>query len=298
MKLELRDIRGGYGKKIVLDGVEFSVREGSVVSLLGPNGCGKSTLLKIIGRILRPESGSVLLDGREIHEFNTRILARKLALLPQLKQSPSEMTVEELVACGRFPHGRTRYAFLGRDRDMVEESIRMTRLEDLRKRRLETLSGGECQRAWIAMALAQEPELLLLDEPTAFLDIGRQFELLELIRTLNRKKNLTVVMVLHNLNLAALCSDELILMKQRRIHCAGSPKEVMTPGNLKEIFDIECSVVPGPGGVPHCIASGSTSSAFTSSGSTSSVSSVSSAQENAEKKEGVSPSGGVSPSPR
>ncbi len=260
MKLEVKDVRGGYGKKMVLDGVAFSVRKGSVVSLLGPNGCGKSTLLKIIGRILQPQSGSVFLDGREIHDFHTRDLAGKLALLPQLRQSPSEMTVEELVACGRFPHGGFLYGARGeKDRKIIGESIRMTRLEDLRKRKLETLSGGECQRAWIAMALAQEPELLLLDEPTAFLDIGRQFELLELIRNLNREKSLTVVMVLHNLNLAALSSDELILMKQGRIHSAGPPEKVMTPEILKEIFDVECHVIPGPGGVPHCIASASSS---------------------------------------
>ena len=257
MKLEVKEICGGYGAKFVLEGVDFTVEPGTIATLLGANGCGKSTLLKMIGRILAPKSGQVLLDGRQVQNFDTGALARRMAILPQLHHAPGDLTVEELVSYGRFPHKRGMPGLSRRDREKIEDALRMTRLENLRNRPLDTLSGGERQRAWIAMTLAQEPELLLLDEPTTFLDICCQFEITELIRRLNRERGITVLMILHDLNMAASCSDQLIMLKDHRIFCCGTPREVLTPENLRAVFGIESRILQTETGVPYCIATGS-----------------------------------------
>ena len=257
MKLEVKDLRGGYGGKPVLDGVGFTVGSGTVAALLGANGCGKSTLLKMIGRILKPESGSVLLDGRPVGEYDTTELARKMAILPQLHHAPGDLTVEELIAFGRFPHKKGRPGLNAHDREMIGDALRRTRMEHLRHRPVGTLSGGERQRAWIAMTLAQEPEILLLDEPTTFLDVCCQFEIAELIRGLNRERGITVLMILHDLNLAARCSDQLILLKDKRVYRSGPPAEVLTVPDLRAVFGIEAKIIPNETGVPYCIAVGS-----------------------------------------
>ena len=257
MNLDVKNLRGGYSRKIILDGVELDIEAGSVVTLLGANGCGKSTLLKMIGRILKPESGTILLDGKAVAEYSTVELARRMAILPQLHHASGELTVEELVSFGRFPHRKSGFRMNTHDHEVIEDSLRMTRMEGLRKRRLSTLSGGERQRAWIAMTLAQEPELLLLDEPTTYLDICCQFEIIEMVRELNRNRGITVVMVLHDLNLAAQCSDRLIMMKDRRIFCTGRPSEVITKENLRAVFEIESKITLSEEGVPYCIATGS-----------------------------------------
>ena len=257
MNLEVKELRGGYGAKLVLDGIDFEVDPGSVVTLLGSNGCGKSTLLKMIGRILTPKSGSVLLDGKAIGQYDSAELARKMAILPQLHHAPGDLTVAELTAFGRFPHKRGRIGLNAHDREMIGDALQMTRLYDLRNRPVGTLSGGERQRAWIAMTLAQEPEILLLDEPTTFLDVCCQFEITELIRKLNRERGITVLMILHDLNLAAGCSDRLIMLKDRRIYCSGAPGEVLTVPNLRAVFGIEAKIIPNETGVPYCLAVGS-----------------------------------------
>ncbi len=257
MELEVREIKGGYGADLVIDGVSFTVRSGSVVTLLGPNGSGKSTLLKMLGRILKPRSGAVLLDGKEVFSLDSAALARKMAVLPQLHQAPGEITVEELVTLGRYPHRGWNFVMSSTDREAVERSLAMTRMTQFRDRPMNSLSGGERQRAWIAMTLAQEPELLLLDEPTTFLDISCQFEIVEIIRKLNRGSGLTVIMVLHDLNLAAACSDTLIMLKDRKIHCTGTPAEVLTPEILREVFQIEARIVMLEEGYPCCITTGS-----------------------------------------
>lgn len=261
MELEVCDIRGGYGARLVIDGVSFRVRSGSVVTLLGPNGSGKSTLLKMLGRILKPRSGGVLLDGKDVFSLDSAALARKMAILPQLHQAPDEITVEELVTLGRYPHRGWNFVMSARDREVVENVLAMARLQDFRDRPMNSLSGGERQRAWIAMTLAQEPELLLLDEPTTFLDINCQYEIIEIIRKLNRESGLTVVMVLHDLNLAAACSDQLVLLKDRRVHCGGAPAEVLTPEVLREVFRIETRIMMLEDGTPFCITTGSTGGA-------------------------------------
>ena len=257
MKLEVRELCGGYGAKLVLDGIDLTVEPGSVVSLLGANGCGKSTLLKMIGRILTPKSGSILLDGQSIRQFDTAELARKMAILPQLHHAPGDLTVAELAAFGRFPHRKGLPGLSRHDREMIEDALKLTRMDSLRDRPVGTLSGGERQRAWIAMTLAQEPELLLLDEPTTFLDVCCQFEIAELIRKLNRERGISVLMILHDLNLAAGCSDRLVMLKDRRICCSGTPAEVLTRDNLRAVFGIESKIIQTEEGIPYCLAVGS-----------------------------------------
>lgn len=262
MKLEVHDLTAGYSGRPVLERIEFAVPEGSITTLLGANGSGKSTLLKVIGRLLKPKSGAVLLDGKRIHSMDTGALARELALLPQLHHAPGETTVRELVGFGRFPHRTGLGGLTGHDRAVVEETLARTRLTELAERRITTLSGGERQRAWIAMTLAQEPKLLLLDEPTTFLDIRCQYEITELVRDLNRSLGLTVVMVLHDLNLAARCSDRLITLKERELRHIGTVREIMRPEILREIFGIESEITIGRDGIPYCIPTGSTRGEF------------------------------------
>ena len=253
MNVEIRDLRAGYGAKLVLDGVDAEIPEHGVVTLLGPNGCGKSTLLKTIGRILTPRSGEILLSGRSVSRWKTGDLARKMAILPQLHRTAGELTVEELTAFGRFPHRGLGMLPGARDREMVERALEMTRMTDLRRRPLQTLSGGERRRAWIAMTLAQEPELLLLDEPTTFLDIRCQFEIIELIRELNRKSGITVVMILHDLNSAVRCSDRLIMLRDGKVRYAGAPEELMKPEILRDIFEVEAEFFRGKDGILCCM---------------------------------------------
>ncbi|MPN05810.1 putative siderophore transport system ATP-binding protein YusV [bioreactor metagenome] len=257
MKLEVQSLSAGYGCKLVLDGVELTVPDGRIVTLVGANGCGKSTLLKAIGRLLKPKSGAVLLDGKSIRDCDTAELARRMAILPQLHHAAGEITVQELVGFGRFPHRTGLGGLNAHDREMIGEALRLTRLEAFRERRVGTLSGGERQRAWIAMTLAQEPKLLLLDEPTTFLDIRCQFDVIELVRDLNRRLGITVLMVLHDLNLAARCSDLLVTLKERRIRNVGTPAEILNPEILRDIFEIESEIHTGSDGIPYCLPTGS-----------------------------------------
>ena len=255
MMLEARDVRAGYGKSMVLDGVTIAIPEGRIATLIGPNGSGKSTLLKVLGRLLKPRSGSVLLDGKAIASIPTEELARHMAILPQLHHVSGSLTVRELVSFGRFPH-RTGFGLLQRhDREVIDEALKLTRMDSLQERALATLSGGERQKAWIAMTLAQSPEILLLDEPTTFLDIRSQLEIVELVKKLNKELRITVLMVLHDLNLAARCSDILITLKDRHIRHAGPVETVFTQDVLREIFGIETEIHWGGDGRPCCIPS-------------------------------------------
>ncbi len=253
MSLDAKQLRAGYGGNFVLDEVDFRIETGTITALLGPNGCGKSTLLKVLGRLLTPRSGEVLLDGKEIHRYDTGKLAQKLAILSQFHHTPAEMTVEELAGCGRYPYRRPLAGMTARDREVVERVLHLTGLTGLRQRPVRSLSGGERQRVWMALALAQEPEVLLLDEPTTFLDLAGQFEVAELIRKLKEERGLTVLMVLHDVNLAARFADLLLLMKGGRICYAGRPQEVVTPGVLSEIYQVQAQVMMLEDGTPHCV---------------------------------------------
>lgn len=252
MKLEARQLAVGYGGAPVLSGVDFAVPEGKIATLIGANGSGKSTLLKTFGRLRAPLGGAALLDGRSVWAYPPAALARELAILPQLRESPAALTVGELAALGRYAHRAGRAA----DRAAVERALVRTRLSELRDRRLGELSGGERQRAWIAMTLAQEPKTLLLDEPTTYLDIRCQFEVIELVRDLNREMGLTVLMVLHDLDLAARCSDLILTVSGGTVTHAGTPEEILTPAILAETFGIGAEILRDAAGNLHCLVTG------------------------------------------
>ena len=250
MKLDIQKLSAGYGSVRVIEQLSLSVASGEIMTFIGPNGCGKSTLLKTVARILKPQGGTVLLDGRNVHAMNTALLAKHLAVLPQIHSAPEDVTVRSLVEYGRFPHHGSWRAPSAHDREVVESILAMTHLTALASRRIVNLSGGERQRAWIAMTLAQEPKILLLDEPTTFLDVCCQFEVIELVRRLNRELGITVLMVLHDLNLAARCSDRLAAIRDKRVFRVGTPREILSPAFLREVFHIEAQVMFDGDGVP------------------------------------------------
>lgn len=231
-----------YGKKEVLKDVTLEFPKGKVVTVIGQNGCGKSSLLKTVSRAVKPAAGSVVFNGKPLKEYGTKEIARKIAYLPQVHVSPPDIDVRTLVSYGRFPHTKFGRGLTQADADIIDEALRMTGLETLKDRIISTLSGGERQRAWIAMTICQQPEVLILDEPTTYLDVSYQVEVLQLVRALNKKLGLTIVMVLHDLNLAARYSDLLYAIKDKGVRACGTPKEIITRENLIEIFDVEAEV--------------------------------------------------------
>ena len=245
MSLDLKNISGGYGSKSILEEVSFSVEKGEIVSILGANGCGKSTLLKIAGRLQKPFSGTVFLDNEELRRIPGKNLARRMAILSQTAEIPDGMTVEELVALGRYPYRESA----SETREQVNAALKEMEIAEFGKRDLSTLSGGERQRARLAMTLAQNPQYLLLDEPTTFLDVRCQFEILELIRKLNRERNITVLMVLHDLSLASVYSNRLLFLKNKRILHSGTPEQVMKPEIIREVFGIETKIIETENGI-------------------------------------------------
>ncbi len=227
----------------VLNGASLRIAEGKITVLIGPNGSGKSTLLKTLARQLEPESGRVILNGRDIRSVPSRELAKSLGILFQEHHAPGDLTVEELVFHGRYPYGGLFQSLTQIDLEAVEEALQLTDLLALRHRPLSELSGGQRQLAWIAMALAQEPRYLFLDEPTTFLDLAHQFDLMDLIRRLNRNSGKTVILVLHDLNLAARYADSIVAMRHGRIVASGAPDEVLTTEILRTVFDVEARII-------------------------------------------------------
>jgi len=244
--LRTENVHLQYGKHKVIFGADVSVEKGDIVTIIGANGSGKSTILKSMSRNLKPADGTVYLDGREILSMNTKEVAKKLAVLPQIHSVPDDFSVRDLVSYGRFPHLSPAGRLHHHDFVAVDRAIELTKMGHLQHRLVSTLSGGERQRAWIAMALAQEPEILLLDEPTTFLDISHQFELLEMVKRLNREMGLTFVMVLHDLNQAARYSKRLIVLKDGVVYRTGTPEEIITPELLTEVFNIHVRIHRDP----------------------------------------------------
>jgi iron complex transport system ATP-binding protein len=244
--LAARDLTLGYDGVTAVDGLSVEVPPGRVTVIVGANACGKSTLLRGLSRLLRPSSGSVLLDGRSIHDRPTREVARLLGLLPQSPVAPEGITVTDLVGRGRYPHQGWFRRWTPEDDEAVAEALSMTSMTDLAGRCVDELSGGQRQRVWIAMALAQQTDLLLLDEPTTFLDVAHQVEVLDVITDLNRTRGTTVVIVLHDLNLAARYADHLVAMRQGTVVASGAPTEVVTEQLVSDVFGMECRVVPDP----------------------------------------------------
>lgn len=235
-----------YGNRTVLSDVSLAFEPGSITAIVGPNGAGKSTLLRLLARLLAPDSGRVLLDGQELASLRSREIARKLSMLPQGPAAPEGMTVYELVEQGRFPHLGLVRATRDEDRERILEALDLTGLSEHMDRPIEQLSGGERQRAWIALALSQDTPLLLLDEPTTFLDIGHQFETLDLITGLRDRRGLTVLMVLHDLNHASRYADRLIVVAKSRVVADGAPHIVLTRDLLAKVFQVEATVLHDP----------------------------------------------------
>ncbi len=228
-----------YGKKQVLKGVSLEIKEGELVALVGPNGCGKSTLLKAIARILKADSGEIFLMGTSLRKIPTNKIARKMTILPQIRQTPSDFDVETLVRYGRFPYGG-HFGKLGEsDKKIITWALTKTGMNDYAKTKLTSLSGGERQRAWIAMALAQKTDIIILDEPTSFLDLAYQIEVLELLKKLNQEDNITILLVLHDLNQAIRYADRVYIMKEGQMIFDGSPDEVINKENLRDVFRVD-----------------------------------------------------------
>lgn len=244
--LRAEDLRVAYRGREVIRGLSLALPPGKVTAIIGPNGSGKSTLLKAMARILPPAAGRVTLDGADLHRLPTRAVARRLALLPQAPTAPPGITVADLVARGRAPWQGLIRQWSPRDAAALAVALEATGTAALAGERVEALSGGQRQRAWIAMVLAQETEMLLLDEPTTWLDLPYQIEVLRLLRRLNRDMGRTVVSVLHDLNLAARHSDHIVALKEGRLVAEGPPETVLTPARLAETFGLQARVIPDP----------------------------------------------------
>jgi len=244
-ELRAEDLALAYGPVEVVHDVSLDVPEGEITAIIGANASGKSTLLRGLARLLKPRRGAVYLDGKLIHRMNTREVATRLGLLPQSPVAPDGITVGDLVGRGRYPHQGLLRARTAGDETAVAAALEATRTADLADRRVHDLSGGQRQRAWVAMALAQETDLLLLDEPTTFLDINHQVELLDLLADLNRAGK-TIVVVLHDLNLACRYAHRIVAMKAGSVVAEGVPEELIDPGLVRAVFGLDCEVIEDP----------------------------------------------------
>ncbi|MFF3994161.1 ABC transporter ATP-binding protein [Streptomyces cyaneofuscatus] len=246
-RLAARGVTVGYGGRAVIDDLDVVIPSGVVTTIIGPNGCGKSTLLRTLTRLLKPASGTVVLDGEDIDRLRTRDVAKKLGLLPQAPVAPEGLTVGDLVARGRHPHQSWLRQWSSDDAEVVERALAMTGVADLADRPVDSLSGGQRQRVWISMTLAQGTDLLLLDEPTTYLDLAHAIDVLDLVDDLH-ESGCTVVMVLHDLNLATRYSDNLIVMRAGSILAQGHPRDVITAELLHEAFGLQAKVIDDPVG--------------------------------------------------
>ncbi|MFD9074052.1 ABC transporter ATP-binding protein [Streptomyces lasiicapitis] len=246
-RLAARGVTVGYGARTVIDDLDVTIPPGVITTIIGPNGCGKSTLLRTLTRLLRPTKGTVVLDGEDIVKLKTKDVAKKLGLLPQAPVAPEGLTVADLVARGRHPHQSWLRQWSSDDADVVERALAMTGVSDLADRPVDALSGGQRQRVWISMTLAQGTDLLLLDEPTTYLDLAHAVDVLDLVDDLH-ESGCTVVMVLHDLNLATRYSDSLIVMAEGSVLAQGHPRDVITAELLHEAFGLRAKVIDDPVG--------------------------------------------------
>jgi iron complex transport system ATP-binding protein len=244
--LNAKDLTLKYDQRCVVDGLSVEIPEGKVTMIVGANACGKSTLLRGLSRLLKPATGTVTLDGKDIHSRPARELARTLGLLPQHPTAPDGIMVRDLVGRGRYPHQGFFRSWSEGDDAAVQRALEATETLALAERNVDELSGGQRQRVWIAMALAQETDVLLLDEPTTYLDLAHQVEVLDLVTDLNRQRGTTVAIVLHDLNLAARYADNVIALKGGAVVAVGSPLEVVTEGLVRDVFGLESRVIPDP----------------------------------------------------
>lgn len=252
-ELEAQQLSGGYENIKIIEAVNLTLVQGEWLSLVGANGSGKSTLLRLLSRILPIQAGQVLLNGKAIHSLPAVEVAKQMAILPQHQVLPAGLTVQQLVSLGRTPHQPWwQWDLDAASLEKVSQAMAWTEIEKYRDRPVEELSGGERQRAFLALALAQEPKVLLLDEPTTFLDIHYQLQLLELLQRLNQQQNLSIVTVLHDINLAARYSDRIACLRQGKLRAIGAVKTILTPSTIKDIFDVEAAVLDTPVGLQIC----------------------------------------------
>lgn len=244
--IKAKNLKIGYEEKIIIENLSLSINKGEILSIIGPNGCGKSTLLKTLSRIIKPIEGEIFLDDENIKNLKNKNISKKLCLLSQHHNSPSDLTVEELVYFGRMPHKKWYETKNEEDKEIIDWAIEQTGLSKYKKTQIGSLSGGERQRAYIAQALCQKPEILLLDEPTTYLDISYQLEVMELVKYINEKFNITIVMVLHELNQASKYSDRLLIMKSGKIVCDGCPNKVINKKVIQDVYSIDCDIDNDP----------------------------------------------------
>ena len=248
VRLRIRGVEFGYGSEAVLKGVSIEIPQGEMLSIIGPNGAGKTTLLRCINRILKPRRGVIMVNGKSIEEMSRREIAKKMGYVPQSTHQVFPNTVFDVILMGRRPH----FAWKCNEKDIekVLETLKMLGIEHLAMRDITELSGGQQQKVFIARALAQEPEILLLDEPTSNLDIKHQLEVMNIIKSITNEKGITAIMAIHDLNLASRYADRVIMMHEGRIFAVGSPEEVLTPENIREVYGVEAEVLCGKDGKP------------------------------------------------
>ncbi|EIA6524217.1 ABC transporter ATP-binding protein [Listeria monocytogenes] len=252
--LHTDNLQISYDKRIIVDGLDIAIPANKITALVGANGSGKSTILKTMSRLMKPSKGAVYLDGKTIHSQPTRDVAKQLAILPQNPSAPDGLTVFELISYGRSPHQSSFKLITAKDREIIFWSLRVTNLMELADRPIDSLSGGQRQRAWIAMALAQETDVLFLDEPTTFLDMTHQLDVLNLLKQLNQSENRTIVMVVHDLNHASRYAHHMIAIKEGKVIAEGTPTNVMTEQTLEDVFNIKADILIDPrSGVPLCL---------------------------------------------
>lgn len=242
MTLEVNSLRYSYDKKLVLDGIDFAIKEGEVIGILGPNGCGKTTLLKNLNKNLSPEGGCVILDGEDLQEIVKKDIAKKIAVVPQTNEINFAFTVRDIVAMGRIPFQSMLGGESKEDKRYIDDAIEQTGLAHLVDRHINTMSGGERQRVIIARAIAQTPKIILMDEPTLHLDISMQFDALNLVHRLAKKNGLTVAIVSHDLPMVARYCDRILMIHDHRIYAIGTPEEVLTPENMKVVFNVDAEL--------------------------------------------------------
>lgn len=248
----IEELTAGYENNTIFENLNASIEYGKITTIIGPNGCGKSTLLKTIGRILKKEHGHIYLQDQDMQKLSTKDIAKRLAILAQSPSAPPQLKVGELISYGRYPHRKNVNRLTPEDHEMIDWAMEVTQTAEFADRELSQLSGGQRQRVWLAMALAQKTDILLLDEPTTYLDMAHQIEVLKIVQKINKEHGCTIVMVLHEINQAARFSDTILAMKSGEVIANGKPKEIMTAAYLEKIFNIQAKIVDDEG-TPVCL---------------------------------------------